>query len=159
MKLTLLSTFILIISGCSEGSVEINGAEVKTISGLTAVDVTGNFEKQGFKTTKNLEGEPNTWTCKQFEAFNDYIVVATGKGPTNIVSVDATQLYTGVDSIDAAPFLGYAASLPYEKADQAAAKEWAERHAKTGGDTTISGVNFKIVANLPTNRILKIYAE
>jgi hypothetical protein len=145
----------------SSKTIKINGVEMKTIPGLTAVDVYGNFDKIGFHTTKNLESKPSTWTSTNYELFKDYKVMATGNFPSEIFSVDGSVIYSGSDDIakECSAFFGYVASIPYKGANQQAAKDWATRNTASGGDTVISEVHFKLIASNEKNRIIKIYAE
>lgn len=135
----------------------VNGVEIPVIPGLTAVDVHGNMEKNGFTTKKNIRAKGSVWTCKMKEDANDYSVVITGNGPYKITSVEATlRNFEGVDMDDAAEFLSYVSSLSYENASPEMAQAWVNRWAETGGDTTIGGVRFRIITRYNVNRTLRI---
>ena len=137
-----------------------------SIPGLTAVDVTGNLKNIGFQctgiTATAVQGSFN-WTCKRSSADGalQHDVLITGGGPTQIALVNATIFQFGATASDAvaAQFLGYIATTPYEGAQPARAKAWAEANV-TGGVTTISGVKFELVrAETSRAHFLKLYVE
>lgn len=149
MKLCYAIFTILIFSSCGSGesskSVVINGIEQKTIPGLTAADIHLNFKEKGFVVTKNIGVEFSSWNCIMSSGLNTYFVMASGKGPSEIVSVDANYTTLGNFTNEGKEFLGYSASLPYKGANPKAAKEWTMRNLDLPRDTTIGYVKFRTI--------------
>lgn len=149
------------LSSCQSDSsraVLVNGLKTRTIPGLAAVDVYGNFEKSGFVTVKALSWSPMRWTSKRYDTGRNCIVTTLGTDPNNVISVDAAFLSSGPNRVaqEAASFLGFAASIPYQAANQQAAKAWAVRTASAGSNTTIGKVNFSILVQGEDARLLRI---
>ncbi|MFA6335957.1 MAG: hypothetical protein WCX48_10505 [Bacteroidales bacterium] len=160
-KIFSLTIFLILIISCNNGgskTVNILGVDCKTIPGLTAVDVHGNFTNKGFSLEKRLETEVSTWTCKLSNLESEFIVVATGKDPDNIVNVQGTVLnYSDKNTSEIAKdFLGFIASLPYENSQPEVARDWVLNNIEKGGSTSIGNVKFEIIANGDKNRILNM---
>lgn len=157
---TLLVVSIL-IAGCSDPGkskvITINGIVSKTIPGITASDIHGNFTKKGFVLTKNIGSDFSTWTCADYKYMREYKVVASGKGPDEIVSVDITATFDNELDNETKEFLGYAASLPFKGSSPQAAKDWVIENIN-GGLTRFGDVTYKLSSS-NNSRILKMYVE
>jgi hypothetical protein len=161
----LLLSFILVQScGNSESKVNnivtIAGVEYKTIPGLQAVDVHGNFTINGFKLTTNLTAEPASWACRKEDLGASYSVTAFGRSADQITLVDAHVVSRPEKIVNVSrEFISYVASIPYKGANPEAASNWAVSKVKNGGDTIINGVTFKISLLSKTTTTIKIYCE
>jgi hypothetical protein len=133
-------------------------AKPKTIPGLTAVDVHGNFTNKGFTLDKNIGAESSTWTCHSADGDKDYSVKIFGKSASDIDRIDAMVMFAEPDN-NSRQFIGYAASVTYTGSNGPAATQWATDHFDTGGDTTIGSVRFVLIKGNETSRILKMNAQ
>jgi hypothetical protein len=151
----------MVFYSCADDSEQTGNASSDTkapkyISGIAAIDVYGNFEKQGFSTEKDLQAGHCTYTSSMTAGETVYTVRVLGKDASSINKVEATVNYSRPGTT-VTEFLGYAASVPYTGANSSAAKEWVAGHFDRGGDTTISGVRFVLTAAIPNARVLALY--
>ena len=143
-------------SNSSEEPADKDSDAPKFIPGIAAVDVYGNFEKQGFTVDKKLEGHQCTFTCDRVDGDKVYTVRALGKNPSSIDKVEATVVFPKKEEV-VKQFIGYAASVPYTGSNPTAATQWATDHFNEGGDTTIGSVRFVLTARSSTARVLALY--
>jgi|GEM_PF-4212373 hypothetical protein len=134
------------------------------IPGLAPVDVYLNFEKRGFKTTKSLKSEYSFWYSKDSSAGIDYDVTTYTTGDVNsVLRVSATAILNFEEEkniIAVLPFIQYASSLPYDKAEPEKATQWVKDNFNNDkAETVIGGVKFRIFAPTEFARILKINKE
>lgn len=128
----------------------------KIIPGVVAVDIYGNFEKKGFTVDKDFTGDGCSFSCNQIDETHAYTINVRGKKPEAIDKVEATVIYAEPDDVSK-QFIGYAASVPYEGGNPAAATGWATDHFENGGDTTIGNVRFVLIAETTNARVLALY--
>lgn len=135
----------------------------KYIPGIVSADITINLEnyiKMEFSGPKKFASEftdkgsvidPDTSVDMSCDIYGDL--------PSHIRKVELTVVGYEKSLVNstAGYYFGYVASLPYDGADPAVAKKWAEDSVKAGGnkETTIGGVKFEIVGG-KTSRILTI---
>ena len=158
-----LAAFCLVLSSCTNSSeqtaaVSKDDDAPKFIPGIAAIDVYGNFEKQGFSLEKDLAADHCTYTSSLTDGETVYTIRALGKDASSINKVEATVNFSK-PAAEIKQFLGYAASVPYTGANAAAATQWATDHFNKGGDTTIGTVRFVLTAAIPTARVLALYAH
>jgi hypothetical protein len=119
------------------------------IPGLAAVDVHGNFTNKGFTLEKRLDPVQSEWRCKDENGKRSMLVEAFGDSATSLTMVRGT--YTGHASggvnKEAAEFLGYVASIPYDGSRPSEARGWVERNIGSSATTSIGDVSFELVAN------------
>lgn len=142
---------LIFVIGCGGNQrskvVEINGVKSKTIPGLSAADIHLNFKNKGFITTKKIGAEFSSWNCTLSRGLDTYLVIAGGKGPEEIVSVDVNYKYLGDRTNDGELFVGYAASLPYTGSNPQGAKDWVLRNIKQSTDTSIGDVKYRLLVS------------
>lgn len=133
-------------------------AAAPAIPGLAAVDLHGNLTPKGFELTKNLGGVQSEWKCQLVDGLLNYVAEAFGPSASKITSVKATVYGVSASGIDqdAAEFLGFVASLPYDGADPAKARAWVAANVGRSAETVIGGVTFQTFANSPNARMLRI---
>lgn len=133
--------------------------DLGTIPGLAAVDVHANFTNKGFTLEKRLDTVQSEWRCKDESSARLMLVEAFGNpGPTRLTLVRGTYSGYTSDNVDkeAAEFLGYVASVPYDGSDPYRARDWVERNIGANAKTTIGGVSFELIASAPRVRTLII---
>jgi len=110
-----------------------------TIPGLTAADVTGNLERRGLDCTgiRIESGGTATWFCSGSAGQ----VTVRGTSPTRIRAVNAAAF--GSDR-QAADFLGFVATVPYDGAQPQSARAWVESQVASGGSTSFGGARFQL---------------
>jgi len=134
------------------------------ITGLTAADVKLNLERRGFHCDGPVAlATLQSWTCKSSQGTDiEFVVEVQGKDSTRIRSVDATVLQYNAQPSDAiaAEFLGFIATLPYENAEPARARDWVRSNiAKSGSELTIASARFELTrANTGRAHILDMIA-
>jgi hypothetical protein len=125
------------------------------IPGLAAVDVHGNFTNKGFTLDKHLDPVQSEWRCKDENATRSMLVEAFGDSPTSLTMVRGT--YTGYTSSnvekEAADFLGYVASIPYDGSQPGEARDWVKRNIGSSTTTSIGGVTFELIADPSAPRV------
>lgn len=149
------ATFVLMLAllglyGCGPSSPRSD-----VIPGLAAVDVHGNFTNKGFTLEKRLDPVQSEWRCKDENGTRSMLVEAFGDSPTSLTMVRGT--YTGYASGDvnkeAAEFLGYVSSVPYDGSRPSEARGWVERNIGSNAKTSIGGVSFELIANPTAPRV------
>ncbi len=132
------------------------------IPGISAVDVYGNLKNIGFSCSGPDVGSDGlaSWECKEKTSEHMYLVEILGKGPSEILSVQATALNYSSKSTDIVTkdFFGYVASVPYDNSDQVSAKNWVIKNIAQKTNKVIGGVRFTIAGN-ERSRILTIANE
>jgi hypothetical protein len=155
-------TLCIILFSCS-GSPDktdetADDAKSKTIPGITAVDVHGNFTNKGFTLKDDIGAKSSTWTCHSTDGDKDYTVKIFGSSASAIDRIDAMVIFEKPD-VNSRQFIGYAASVTYTGSNGPAATQWATDRFDTGGDTTIGSVRFVLIKGNETSRILKMNAQ
>ncbi len=77
----------------------------------------------------------------------EFVVEVQGTDPTRIRTVDATVLQYQAQPTDAiaAEFLGFIATLPYDNADPARARDWVRSNiARSGSELVIASARFEL---------------
>ncbi|MGD9932882.1 MAG: hypothetical protein AB7T37_04115 [Dehalococcoidia bacterium] len=118
-----------------------------SIPGLTAADITKNLEPRGFKCSGPDRGQTmELWSCTSTSTSTIITVSFMGASATRIRSVSATVIVTAPGQPDspAADFLGYLATLPYDRADPAKARAWVEANISAGGELVIGDARFTL---------------
>jgi hypothetical protein len=153
MKKLIIAITLTFISSC---------LATEVIPGLEPVDVYLNLEKKGFKTTKHYGDSQNTFVCELEEDKCSYTVTAyTPAGSANSVKTVQVMAQWFGPNDDAAtdklkPFMGFAATFPYDGATPEEARRWVE--ANLGKETSESfggGVKFELFSKART-RLLRI---
>jgi hypothetical protein len=126
------------------------------LPGLQPADVVVNLEQRGFTCTNaepTATGNYYTWTCKnQDDALGiDAIVTAWGRTLRTVDLIDATVIQAeGSEDIVAKALLGFVATMPYDNADPANARQWVEdtlatiREAGDVRETEFAGVAYRL---------------
>lgn len=119
------------------------------IAGLTVADIKLNLEKRGLR----CEGPRalvtlQSWTCKGNQGSDvEFMVDVLGIDATRVRSVDANVLQYQAQPTDAiaAEFLGFIATLPYDKSDPTQAREWVRANiARSGSNLVIASARFEL---------------
>lgn len=148
-----LLVFIMIASGDTNGTDEspassnLNEASDEFIPGLTAADVKLNLTDRGFECGEPLVGDEYiSYQCNQKTASYEYIVEFDGISPTKIISVQASALNYGNESLEvvAKDFLGYLATLPYEGSTPEDAKLWVQEMIGQSETNEFGGVQMRV---------------
>lgn len=130
------------------------------ITGLSAVDVTGNLENQGLVCAGPRQMQTLvSWDCSAANGIIEYWVSVMGLNATHIRSISATVSNSsgaGDDQV-AARFLGYVASVPYDDGNPSQAQQWVRTNIASGGDRVIGSARFSL-SGPPTARSLEIVA-
>lgn len=140
----LLTSFVLFLA---------SQASAQVIPGLAPVDVYLSLEKSDFTTQKNYGKEQHEFVCSLDAEGTSYrvtIYIPAGE-ITKVKVVSAVVTNTGNDESatnpDAADFLGYAATLNYDGAMPAEAKDWVEKNVGKTGSATFGPAKYELFAN------------
>lgn len=125
-------------------------ATVKTIPGLTPVDVYGNLKNKGLRCVgprRSAATGRTTWTCSDSDAFNTYDAFIASTNTLNVTIVQATVTSSLTRPTAGAPrdYIGYVATIPYRGSRPAAARAWVVRNfSRSHARTTIGRVIFEM---------------
>lgn len=133
------------------------------VPGLRPADVTENMKNRGFDCSGVQEGQDYlVWSCDRNEEIANLHVEVYSRSPVSVDLVEATILQFGEpDDTLSAGFLGFVATMPYDRANPDAAKAWVEETLPTlqgEGDvrtTTFEGVEYRLYG-IPTAQTLEI---
>ena len=139
--------------------VVVAGVKTKPIPALTPANVHDQFTKKGFKLDKTSSGDMVTWASTENNEMHEFKVITTATNADKVVSIEASVFSMLTMDQSTKDFIGNVASIPYKFADPQKAKEWAISNFEKGGQTTIGDVNFEVVVNSETRRVLKISAK
>lgn len=133
---------------------------VPIIPGITAADITRNFENKGFRCTMQTGRLHPEWLCTVELPNNvgEARILAHGYSPTRILFVTGTVITWGIPVADAAaPILGYLSTLPYEGSEPQKARAWVENAVRAGVEQSIEigPVRFTVYGT-EQSRILEI---
>lgn len=123
-----------------------------TIPGLAAVDIYGNFRDRGFTCVGPkgpVSDDPDRmiwWECADESNSHSFTVEVFAYSPTRIISVEAwSASLTGSGATALAkPFLGFAASLPYDGSSPAEARAWVESNVGRETRRQFGGVQYQL---------------
>jgi len=163
IKWIVIGVGILIVLGIIIGSsapkteeveqvVESNETEKeKIIPGITTADLTINLKNKGFD-CKDMEISDDgmaSWWCEETTLDHYFVVELLGNSPTKIQSIQTTALnYSVKDTNEVTKdFLGYIASIPYEGANQAGAKDWVKQNIGENTKKVIGNIKFTLSSN------------
>jgi hypothetical protein len=130
----------------------------KVIPGIAPVDVYLSLEKDGFETTKDFQN-----CCSWFSVKGGVPVrylVETYAGDANSVQrVNAVVTVVKGKNVKeiAKPLFGYLATLPYDGADQTAARDWVLKNIGRNAKTKIGVVTFEMDVGSKQGLNLMIY--
>ena len=163
MKYIILFLLPLVIS-CGQATVKdkdvvVAGVKTKPIPALTPANVHDQFTKKGFKLDKTSSGDMVTWTSAENNEMHEFKVITTATNTDKVLSVEASVFSMLTMDQSTKDFIGDVASIPYKYADPQKAKEWAVANFEKGGHTIIGDVNFEVMINSETRRVLKISAK
>lgn len=135
------------------------------IPGLAAADIKVELENKGFSCDgPNSGGGYMGWFCRKQEAGRlvELISETLGTDTSHIIQTEMTVLQYGPDVDEGiyADILGWFATLPYDGANQAGARQWVMDNISNGGEireTTIGSATF-ILFGKDRNRTLQIVA-
>ena len=158
----LILFFLPAIFSCGQAKVKevtIEGKKTKPIAGLSPSDVHDKFTKKGFKLEKDSVAEVTTWTSVENNEMHEFKVITTATPAGKVLSVQASIFSMLTLDQPAKDFIGDVASISYKYSDPQKAKAWAIANLEPGGNTVIGDVNFQIITQGETSRILKILVE
>lgn len=161
MKYFLL-VFLPVLIACGQGkkkNANVAGATSRAIPALTPAAVHDQFSKRGFKLEKTPAGEQSTWTSTESNEMHEFKVISAVTNDNKVLSVEASVFSMLTMDESTKQFIGDVASVPYKYADPRKAKQWAIDNFEKGGQTTIGDVNFEVVVNSETRRVLKMNAR
>lgn len=112
----------------------------KVIPGLTVADVKLNLQDSGFECSGPAAGRGGTgilvWTCEQDGEVVSYRVEVWGESATSVRNVTSTVTWFGTESGEMVfdEFLGYMATLPYERSSAEKAQAWVTGRSEGESD-------------------------
>jgi hypothetical protein len=133
------------------------------IPGANPVNTYLGLEEKGFTLKRNMGNTLAQWTCTQTDGAMDlHCTLLSKPGDIQRVYAITATIQDGnavPNLIEAAGFLGWVASLPYDGAQQEAAKQWVSDQVLSGvnGSKIISGVKFDLYLQ-PRSRMLRVAA-
>ena len=148
---------ILLSCNSSRSRKIVKNQELLSLEGIVATDITQSLKQRGFSVfSPEIYGEnTGTWEC--ITSTGDYSVRILTDSKQRIYKIDANMIFDRSDP-GSKEFLGFLSSLPYNGSYPAIAKDWAMDQTAAGGDTTISGVNFRIDSVFGKSRTIEIYS-
>ena len=131
------------------------------IPGANPVNTYLGLEQKGFELKRNMGSTLSEWICTQKDGQMDLRCTLLSK-PGEIQSLYAitATIQDGnavPNLVEAAGFLGWVASLPYDNADPATIKRWVSDQVLAGenGSKSIGGVKFELYLQ-PRSRMLRM---
>lgn len=131
------------------------------IPGANPVNTYLGLEQKGFELKRNMGSTLSEWTCTQKDGQMDLRCTLLSKPGElqSLYAITATiQDGNAVPNVvEAAGFLGWVASLPYDGAEPETAKQWVSDQVLTGENSSqlIGGVKFELYLQ-PRSRMLRI---
>lgn len=130
------------------------------IPGLAPVDVYLNLTNKGFtKDGPRPVGDQVYWKISETTADHSFILEIYGPNASTVSTVTASALNFSTADTDtmARDFLGYIATIPYDKSQPGTARDWIKANVSRDASTNFGGVQFEIFAERsPKARMLTI---
>lgn len=132
--------------------------EPKYIKGIVAANFYDPLESKGFTVDKQYGGDAFFVNCTRNTSESMEVLRVAGDGPSQIIEVKATYTSLSGDNPNkqAAQFLGFISSAPYDNSNPEQARKWVEDNIAKNAKTEIGGVSFEIAANVKNMRTLTI---
>jgi hypothetical protein len=133
--------------------------ETRWLRGLWANDIRGAVGQVGLTCKGPVqEGQSSVWTCESGTPLVNYRLRVYGSAPGKIEYLNAVVTQSG-PAKDAIPLRLFAvmASLHFDGADAAQAKEWIAKTIEAGGNTEIGPAKYKLAGD-PNRRVFDVKA-